>query len=500
MVGGDRAATQPLTDVPEVKNLLNKAAARGDGKVSLSNANESLAVQSAEGGAATGSAGSSAEAALTAVEAFRNGSATSPWKLDRGAVADRLAALVRNPALVQQGNLNACGPAAFFRVWLARDPRAFVTYAATLYDTGASSIGNIAIKPGSDLLNQDYAKLGVVTPPADWMTMSALRDSENSFWDFEGTPSDQVSGITMPGELAKWLGATGLYSSIRNDGNWFFTRSLDHALALQPDGATDVIVLINARILPGGANDTPLPDFVANAFPNHYIVLLEPFTQQGTTVSAMYWSWGTRAPLTVDKSEFQDSYFGAIVAQAKPPTGEMSFDYSVSGLVPLVGQPNDNACWATAATMLASWKDQASYTIQQVVDRAGPTYRAVLDAKAPLPGSMKVGFLTGLGLKAEPPMDYSVQGFLSVLRASGPLWVTTEEAASENFSVHGRVITGMFGDGTVDGTFLRINDPLPIGSGSQPTPESYRTFMQKFDDVASGGTTPRRLIPQVVHF
>jgi hypothetical protein len=46
-------------------------------------------------------------------------------------------------------------------------------------------------------------------PQAEWMAMSALRDSSNLVLDFEGTPEEDVSGITTPGEITDWLIATG---------------------------------------------------------------------------------------------------------------------------------------------------------------------------------------------------------------------------------------------------------------------------------------------------
>jgi hypothetical protein len=60
-----------------------------------------------------------------------------------------------------------------------------------------------------------------------------------------------------------------------------------------------------------------------------------------------------------------------------------------------------------------------------------------------LKGSDKPEFLQALGLVAEPPMSFSVQGFERLLRANGPLWITTDEDPSEDFSVHARVLVGL---------------------------------------------------------
>jgi N-acetylmuramoyl-L-alanine amidase len=179
---------------------------------------------------------------------------------------------------------------------------------------------------------------------------------------------------------------------------------------------------------------------------------------------------------------------------------DLSFDYSVPGTVPLIPQPYSMACWATVATMMRSWHDNTRYSIEQVLDLAGPTYRPKFIANGGLGSSEKGPFLDALQLHGEPPMDYTVDGLLSLLRAYGPLWATTYENIRGLFAIHARVITRIYGDGSLDGTFVQGNDPLPENKGHQYT-ESFRDFMQKFDDIArkdlgAGGD----LRIQIVHF
>ncbi|MFL5652799.1 MAG: papain-like cysteine protease family protein [Ktedonobacteraceae bacterium] len=135
------------------------------------------------------------------------------------------------------------------------------------------------------------------------------------------------------------------------------------------------------------------------------------------------------------------------------------YNYVIPGVVPAIAQPSENTCWATAATMLVSWRDQASYAIEQVMDAAG---------------SEKENFLFVLGFQGEQPMNYTVDGLLSLLQSYGPLWITTEE---EPFSVHARILIATSGNGSVDGTFLEFIDPV----GGQTYDESFRQFGQKFE-------------------
>ncbi len=126
------------------------------------------------------------------------------------------------------------------------------------------------------------------------------------------------------------------------------------------------------------------------------------------------------------------------------------------------------------------------------MDMAGPTYRAKFDNNQGLLGSEKPAFLAALGFTGEPPMSYSVQGFRDLLESVGPLWVTTDEQPGDGFAIHARIVTGMFGDGTPERTFLRINDP----AGGRQYTETFRKFMEKFEEVAGAGA----LRVQVVHF
>jgi hypothetical protein len=271
-------------------------------------------------------AGSTKPDALAAIATFESETAPGPWKLSRAAVASRLADIVNDPNVVDQDSLNLCGPASFVRLWAARDPLALVTFAANLYNDGVADIGAAYhVEPGSgSLIAQDYAALAAAAgvgfiPPADWMVLGSIRDSENFFFDFEGTPGEDVAAATTPGEVAEWLIVTGLYSSVSNEGNFFLTKGLDHALNLNPSANRDVVMLINAHIL-DQMNVTSGPkkssDFILSAFPNHFIVLASPVVEQpGDRIQFSYWSWGqTVATGNVDKAVFEANYYGAVIA------------------------------------------------------------------------------------------------------------------------------------------------------------------------------------------
>ncbi|MBW2690698.1 MAG: hypothetical protein JRC99_12295, partial [Deltaproteobacteria bacterium] len=180
------------------------------------------------------------------------------------------------------------------------------------------------------------------------------------------------------------------------------------------------------------------------------------------------------------------------VEVSEPKTGSTgtSFDYTVPGLVPIIAQPSNMTCWATVATMMTSWKDKVSYTIETAMDKAGATYRTMFDANQGLPAADHEAFATACGMSGEPPMCYTVSGLRGLIEDHGPIIAVADEAPGALWAIHARVVRGIYGDGTVDGTFLRINDP----AGGRQYTESFRAFSKKYEEVADA---PRL---QIMHF
>ena len=182
--------------------------------------------------------------------------------------------------------------------------------------TTPSNIGSLVIKPGSDLLKQEYSdvkpRMDSICPQAEWMAMSALRDSSNSVLDFEGTPEEEASGITTPSEITDWLIATGCYQSVLNEGNFVLRPGIEHAEKLQPGIQQDVIMLINAFIIQGKYDS--VFEVIASRFPNHYIVLDSAVDITNDKVNFTCWTWGEQKEVEIDKSVFEENYFGAVIA------------------------------------------------------------------------------------------------------------------------------------------------------------------------------------------
>lgn len=260
-------------------------------------------------------------AALAIVNTFASQTTPPKWKLSRSQVAIDLEQTIKTPGLMDQKGLNACGPAAFFRVWVERDPKAFANFATKLFNTGKAFIGGSSgfkVEPRSVLLNQDYQNLinkGEYLPnPAQWMVMCGLRDASNPISDFDGTESQNWSGITTPGELEEWLKATKVYSSVKEGANVWSEKGAKNLLGLPLSATTDVMLYVSGNFVKATGWATKVENKVdAPWFPDH-IVVLKKVTDNGTEVDVDVWSWAENYSGSISKSFIADNYWGAIEA------------------------------------------------------------------------------------------------------------------------------------------------------------------------------------------
>jgi len=171
----------------------------------------------------------------------------------------------------------------------------------------------------------------------------------------------------------------------------------------------------------------------------------------------------------------------------------IAVDYDVPGTVPVIKQPTPMSCWATVTTMLMSWRDQMSYSIETALQKIGDPWLKLFEADKGLKSADKPVFLAASGLIAEAPQSFSLEGWENLLRTFGPIWVTTDEKPGAGWAIHARLITGIHGDGTAENTFLKIIDP---GTGTAYR-EKVSVFIPKFEEeVVKTG----HMRIQIVHF
>jgi Papain-like cysteine protease AvrRpt2 len=169
------------------------------------------------------------------------------------------------------------------------------------------------------------------------------------------------------------------------------------------------------------------------------------------------------------------------------------YKYSVPGIVPSFAQSTAQTCWATVATMMVSWYDSTTYTIAQVMDQAGPAYRTKFENNHGLSHSEKDHFLAALGLYEEPATRYTAAILFSLMQVYGPLLITTVEVPTQDFAIRARVLTGICGDGSLENTYLQVNNP----TDGQINTESLSDITQDLGCAPSKGD---ELCMQIVHF
>ena len=172
-----------------------------------------------------------------------------------------------------------CGPAAFFYCLLIDRPDLYKQMVKELWESGKTKIGTLKLEPGYDCRHPKnlygynkkegiYSKISAI----DWITLASLRDTENSFFDFD-SPDDQIPGITTAGDLKTWFKKAG--AEIIYEIN---TKIINHITGpkltlkdlcrlnsyVRPD--THVVMLITSRMF-----DTRVPI----ATKNHWIVLAD---------------------------------------------------------------------------------------------------------------------------------------------------------------------------------------------------------------------------------
>lgn len=163
---------------------------------------------------------------------------------------------------------------------------------------------------------------------------------------------------------------------------------------------------------------------------------------------------------------------------AKRAQAYSSLNYEVPGVFEVIAQPTGMSCWATVFTMLKMWRNQQSMSIESALGAVGQRWVDIYNADSGLSSSHKPDFIASAGLVAEPPQSFGVEGWEQLLRNYGPIWVTTDEAAGKPWAIHARIITGIYGDGTAEGTRFKIVDP----SGGRRYEEAMATFIPKYEE------------------
>lgn len=152
--------------------------------------------------------------------------------------------------------------------------------------------------------------------------------------------------------------------------------------------------------------------------------------------------------------------------------------------VPLVPQLTGMSCWAAAAAMIIGWRDCLVIDPEEVA-RASGRWSDYRDGMHPHDID---SFARAWGLSVEAAGTLTVARLRELLERNGPLWVGEASAG-----LHVIVVAGAFGDGTRDGTFVRVLDPWPAGRGERYTLTAAELLDSLYATVEMSGVQPRVL-------
>jgi hypothetical protein len=135
--------------------------------------------------------------------------------------------------------------------------------------------------------------------------------------------------------------------------------------------------------------------------------------------------------------------------------------------------------------MMNNWRTGQSADITAVLDGLGGDWRAKFDRNEALSPVTLRAFLAALGLVEEGAVSYTPSGLARLVEQVGPLFEVGDDSVENNQVSHVRIITGVQGDGTPDGTTVTLVD----SSGGTVTVETFSRFDARHgavDPVATG--------------
>jgi hypothetical protein len=171
--------------------------------------------------------------------------------------------------------------------------------------------------------------------------------------------------------------------------------------------------------------------------------------------------------------------------QVPAPGGTQSCSFTVSDAPSLVPQGqfcSSNTCWASALTMMLSYRDHQSYSTDTVLKMLGPVYVDKYKNNQGLTQDEFIQITTRIGLTGQ-------SGFLDLdeikdmLQKYGPIMIVDAENSNNPSILHARVIIGVREDCTdsnLNDAELTILDPLNPNSGN-PIGENFDITLSKFE-------------------
>jgi len=181
---------------------------------------------------------------------------------------------------------------------------------------------------------------------------------------------------------------------------------------------------------------------------------------------------------------------GLADAMGGPQAGSAAFSVHWAD-VPLYSQTSQASCWAAAAAMIVSWRDQVSITDEGIASKV-PVFNAYKRGLFP---SERRPLADAWNLVPEPPASYTLGAWRDMLAAYGPLYIDMNW--SPDHGGHARVLVGMTSAGAADGSdaFMYLHDPWPNTPGRIKLP--FAEFLRLYEGRV--GNSGGHLQYQILH-
>jgi hypothetical protein len=159
-------------------------------------------------------------------------------------------------------------------------------------------------------------------------------------------------------------------------------------------------------------------------------------------------------------------------------------------------------CWATVYTMLKSWNDRKDWTVGDAVASLGSDYVNQFVRDRGLVGGGEREFVKQANMVAEPPADYSLLGYVDMLKKDGPLWVTL----GDGLSSHALVLVGVYGNSTenttqaYDDAVFEFIDPMTGTYRYQSAVNFMTSFEREAKVIMDSGAENIDLRWQIIHW
>jgi papain like cysteine protease AvrRpt2 len=137
-------------------------------------------------------------------------------------------------------------------------------------------------------------------------------------------------------------------------------------------------------------------------------------------------------------------------------------DYRVPDLPMPIRQTSNMVCWAFVATMMASWRDRTSHTVDGYIGSLGEPWMSKLAANSGLRAAEASQLFATMGLQIETTQaNFTAERWENMLRDWGPLWVNGDKDQAPGYQgTHAYILVGIHGPSDGDPTMDAIDPAI----------------------------------------